>query len=222
MPKQKCTVNGCYSFVSGRGYCGKHYARFMRHGDPLAVKYSVQKSARVDDYIKTLTANCRHHGDHKDWRLRNRVDVKGRQYRSIECNLCVKSRAKKWRDKNPELHKKSMGTITVTASRLVSGAKRRAEKSGIPFSITRDWVVSRFELQGGVCALSGRPFQLEYGSGGRRSNALSLDQIVPGNGYTAENTQLVLWCVNEMKKRTQLDVFVLLCRDIAHHMQKDL
>ena len=220
MPKRICTVLGCINTQNGRGYCGKHYARWKKHGDPLVVKYATTKSARVDSFLQGGTADCRHHGSHTDWALRTRTDARGQPYRSLECALCIRARARAWRERNPELHKKAQGTLTVTASRLVSGAKSRAKKQGIDCDITREWVINKFNEQGGKCAMSGIPFQMAYEMGGRREHALSLDQIVPSGGYTEKNTQLVVWAVNEMKKRMPLQKFVGLCCAIAHHVQE--
>lgn len=33
--KKQCSIDGCNSFVMGRGLCNKHYKRLLRHGDPL-------------------------------------------------------------------------------------------------------------------------------------------------------------------------------------------
>lgn len=33
-----CCVTDCGAGVKTRGFCGKHYQRFRKHGDPLAVK----------------------------------------------------------------------------------------------------------------------------------------------------------------------------------------
>jgi len=215
MARKQCVIDGCGAPQNARGLCGKHYARWKKHGSPDVVKYSVQKSARVDKYLATSLASCRHHGEHSDWKLRKRADRKGVEYRALECNLCVKERAKKWRERYPEKMKASMGTLSVTASRLFSGAKTRAKKANIPIDISKDWIVQQFEAQRGKCALTGRDFQMEYESGGRRPDALSLDQMVPGAGYTKKNTQLVVWSVNEMKKRMSLDEFLQLCLDVA-------
>lgn len=32
--KEPCSIDGCSSPVYGRGWCAKHYARWLRHGDP--------------------------------------------------------------------------------------------------------------------------------------------------------------------------------------------
>ena len=33
-----CTVEGCEAPFESRGYCNKHYRRFLRHGDPAHIK----------------------------------------------------------------------------------------------------------------------------------------------------------------------------------------
>jgi HNH endonuclease len=38
MPERTCSVDGCSKLVKARGWCLKHYTRWQRHGDPLAVK----------------------------------------------------------------------------------------------------------------------------------------------------------------------------------------
>jgi hypothetical protein len=38
---QICTVDGCEGEHASRGYCGKHYTRFRKYGDPLFVKKEV-------------------------------------------------------------------------------------------------------------------------------------------------------------------------------------
>lgn len=34
-PRPRCRINGCRRKVKARGYCGNHYYRHMRYGDPL-------------------------------------------------------------------------------------------------------------------------------------------------------------------------------------------
>lgn len=34
--RRKCNIPDCHRVRVGRGYCGKHYQRLMKHGDPLA------------------------------------------------------------------------------------------------------------------------------------------------------------------------------------------
>lgn len=37
-----CAVEGCGKRATSRGWCGAHYSRWFRHGDPLAGKYPVK------------------------------------------------------------------------------------------------------------------------------------------------------------------------------------
>lgn len=37
-PTKVCSVDGCENPHGSRGWCGKHYARFRRTGDPLGVR----------------------------------------------------------------------------------------------------------------------------------------------------------------------------------------
>jgi len=34
----KCSIESCCLLIRSRGWCEKHYTRWLRHGDPLAVK----------------------------------------------------------------------------------------------------------------------------------------------------------------------------------------
>lgn len=36
MPERICSIEGCDKPYQARGWCQSHYARYMRHGDPLA------------------------------------------------------------------------------------------------------------------------------------------------------------------------------------------
>jgi 5-methylcytosine-specific restriction endonuclease McrA len=37
MAERTCSIDGCAKVVEGRGWCGMHYRRWQRHGDPLYV-----------------------------------------------------------------------------------------------------------------------------------------------------------------------------------------
>lgn len=38
MPNGTCSIEGCGNQARCRGLCGKHYARYIRHGDPYYVE----------------------------------------------------------------------------------------------------------------------------------------------------------------------------------------
>ncbi len=96
-------------------------------------------------------------------------------------------------------------TIAGRAARLLSGARQRAAKKGLDFTITLDWLVDR--LRPMRCEVSGVELVLERGCG--RGNfaphAPSLDQIAAGGGYTPGNSRIVCDTVNRFLNKNGLD-----------------
>lgn len=39
MTKKRCSIENCESTATRRGWCGKHYARWWKHGDPEHLEY---------------------------------------------------------------------------------------------------------------------------------------------------------------------------------------
>ncbi len=76
---------------------------------------------------------------------------------------------------------------------LWRGAKHRATKNNLPFSIKRLDVQQALEV--GVCQVTGIPFDYTSGS----PWAPSLDKIVPSLGYTKDNTRCVVFMFNVAK-----------------------
>jgi len=76
---------------------------------------------------------------------------------------------------------------------LTFDAKRRAKNKGIPFSL--DWKNIQDRIENGYCELTGIPFNLDHP---KSWDAPSIDQIIASNGYTPDNTRVVLYSVNVM------------------------
>jgi len=53
----KCSVVGCNGMVKARGFCGKHYMRFQRHGDPNGI--SDRRHGLSGSYEYGLWSNTR-------------------------------------------------------------------------------------------------------------------------------------------------------------------
>lgn len=64
-------------------------------------------------------------------------------------------------------------------------------------TIDSDWIRERIEA--GHCAVTGLPFDLSQVGRPPAPLTPSLDQIRPGEGYTPENTQVVVWIYNRAK-----------------------
>ena len=81
----------------------------------------------------------------------------------------------------------------VRARALISGARLRSHKKGLPFDLDEhvdeiDWA---FDI--GRCQLTGVPFDF---SSGRTWRSPSLDRIVPELGYIHGNVRVVCWGAN--------------------------
>lgn len=75
---------------------------------------------------------------------------------------------------------------------LLNGARTRAKRGGLAFALTKEDI-----LIPAVCPIFG--IQLEIGSRQRHDNSPSLDQLVPGLGYTPENIRVISWRANRIK-----------------------
>lgn len=86
-------------------------------------------------------------------------------------------------------------TTRGRAGVLRRNALSRARQKVIPFDLTNDWI--QFQLDLGVCELSGLPF--DFGppkDGSTHPLAPSIDRIDTSEGYTSDNSRIILWCLN--------------------------
>lgn len=94
------------------------------------------------------------------------------------------------------------------------GARDRAEKKGLPFSIDPAFLRTLWTAQAGVCAVSGVAMTFVCGKGRTPTN-VSLDQIDPKAGYTKGNVQLVCSAVNQMKGDLTGEQLLMFCAAIV-------
>ena len=126
---------------------------------------------------------------HKKRYEENKEALLERQKRYYEENKeAISERRKGWYEKNP---------VSATIISLYRTAKNRAKAKGLPFTLTKEWVVERIEW--GKCELSGIPFNLEVGRGVSGPFSPSIDKIVPELGYTPENSRMILCGINSLK-----------------------
>lgn len=115
------------------------------------------------------------------------------------CSLsCAEKRRRKL---DPTRAKKKVATeIRIHQEKpwmpLLYGAKQRAKDDGLPFSLTKEWMESRWT---GRCELTGIQFRGGRGKGPSTIFSASIDKIVPSLGYVPENCRLILKGVNWLK-----------------------
>ena len=110
-------------------------------------------------------------------------------------------------------------TVRGRAAVLCGEAKRRADKAGVEFSLTREWVAER--LQRGTCEVTGLPFDMSrtgHSTTGLNPNrSPSIHRFRPTGGYTPENCVLVVWAVNEMAGKYEPGTLTVIFRHAARY-----
>lgn len=161
---------------------------------------------KLEYYKKYGKEICKHHGEHGKWKLLE----KGRK--ALECKLCVNERIYKWTNNNKEYQTDYRYTEKGTITRLLSQARSRAKKRNLKFELTKDWVFKKIIEQNNRCAYSNVSFSFNNVFNGKtRYYIPSIDQVIPGKGYTFNNSVLVLSIINRMKQEMPLEIFKELC-----------
>lgn len=110
-------------------------------------------------------------------------------------------------------------SIEGRAADLLRDAHRRASKSGVLFSLTRDWIVER--LRRGTCEATGLPFNLARPEGVRVNPfAPSLERRRRVEGYTETNTIVVIAFYNILKSDFSEEQVTFLLTTIAERLHR--
>lgn len=136
-------------------------------------------------------------------------------FRSISKN-CIRCTAMAGYDADP---------LVWFCKYIVNESRSRALANGNVFTVDWKWVHDRFNAIEGKCELCDRSmttFKRDYRGDARNNKSfmsnplnLSLDQRVPGGGYTSENLQLVNLQCNLAKLDTQQEEFVSMCMAVS-------
>ena len=137
-----------------------------------------------------------------------------RQNKECRCNSCKLEQRKAaiaTYDNDVKLEK-------VLQARWLAAKSRAIDKS-IPFTITKEDLLTVWKAQNGKCAISGLDMTYELGEGRIYTN-VSIDQILPSKGYTIDNIQLVCMAVNQLKSDLDMDTILILCSAIVDNAAK--
>lgn len=106
---------------------------------------------------------------------------------------------------------------SIMFGRAVSNARSRASKKGIPFDITKDFIVTLFEEQSGRCFYSDIQLNIVKENKERTHDPfkMSLDCIDPELGYVEGNVVWCAYCVNALKLKMTVESMVDVCREIV-------
>jgi len=102
------------------------------------------------------------------------------------------------------------------ASYALKDAKKRAEKKGVPFEITRQYIESILTNE---CPVFGTPFTF-VGNGGIKPESPALDRIIPSKGYIEGNIQIISVKANNIKSAyNSKDIFKV--AEWLHKLEQD-
>lgn len=110
------------------------------------------------------------------------------------CLACKAALTRAWQAADPERAKASdrASYLAHWARRNLSEARKRAERKGVPFSITADDI-----FVPDTCPVLGIP--IVPGSGGKHDGSPTIDRIIPELGYVPGNVQVISDLANRMK-----------------------
>lgn len=214
--------------------CGKEYPEhtkkyFMQH--IVAGKYLLssickecKKNRRYDreyssDKTKLLCHKCMQYKSisefHIDSRPKDKLENEG-QYRILYrngrksfCKDCAKKVERERyirRDDKNKLYK-------YLQSKWL-GARDRAKRKELEFTITKDDIINKYNEQKGKCALTGIDMTFEMYNNRTHTN-ISIDRIDSNKGYIIDNIQLVCMAVNQFKNDIPMDEFIFICKRVA-------
>jgi hypothetical protein len=102
-------------------------------------------------------------------------------------------------------HRTMNGLSRTPVGRLVSAAKLRTAKSGVPFALAVTDLSEDGELPS-VCPVLGIPLEVgQDEAGGATDNSPSIDQIIPGGGYVPGNVRIISWKANRLKSNATIE-----------------
>ena len=124
----------------------------------------------------------------------DRTRKRGRQY---SCRACQAKAAAARYKARPEHHRRLVREHRQRhlAQALVRGAKKRADKRGLPFDLGDHMQDIARRLDAGICELSGLPFDFNGTRGAGWANP-SIDRINNLEGYVHSNVRLILHGLN--------------------------
>lgn len=137
---RRCTLEGCEDDYLSRGYCGKHYQRWRKFGDPMYVRPNLgNRTVRVTPEIRTCR-DCGRVGPASEFRRRRNV-----------CPSCANAYKKAWKLANPD--KVAASLLRQSARIAQAEIRRRARNNGLD----PEMVAAYYNAHDGRCEICGNP-----------------------------------------------------------------
>lgn len=110
------------------------------------------------------------------------------------------------------------GTVKGRLQHLMCNIRERSKRFGYKIEIDRDYLLSIYELQKGLCALTNEPFDLTCRNGGVvNPYSMSIDRIDSNLGYVPGNVRIVCSMANMAKGRWTDIELIKFCKQIVEN-----
>lgn len=157
---------------------------------------------------------CHHCGQYKDVSCFGKhPDLKIRDYHNGICKECQVLRKKKI-ESSKDLNTK----LKQVLNQRLLGAKERAIKQNLEFNLSLDYLLSLWNKQKGICAISGIPMTFDRYNGRIPTN-VSIDKINRLSGYVVDNIQLVCMACNQIKSDWSEETMYHICKKIIEQYE---
>lgn len=154
-----------------------------------------------------------------DWYDLSSFRIKGNNQKGhYENNVCRKC--------DGNLVKDYRLTDKGIAAEIVRLTKYVSKKETLPFDLDKDWVLGKLNEIGWKCELTGIPMQkrrdnLEHRGTGFQWDSISIDKIIPNNGYTKSNIRFVLNQINVFRQDGGDDRMYLLAEVLLRNKKNE-
>lgn len=165
-----------------------------RFGSRVVISTETKSNGR-GDRLWLVECDC---GD-RQWKKAGRISAG----RSPKCRSC-------------KIDQQKAASSESFPSFIIYEAKNRAERRGLSFNLTPEYLEDLYQLQGCRCAYTGLRLKSDPDKKIRtRGTTLSVDRIDSSKGYVKGNIQIVHKRINSMKNDLTHEQFVQACKLVA-------
>ena len=179
--------------------------------EPAILPLSSENKSPARQLLEKQCKSCGQKKQIAHFRIHNKGGFRG------TCRDCENRSTREKKPWNSEAKKnyQARRRITHRGFVLTREAQRRAEQKGIPFNL--DWREIQTRIDAGFCEVTGLPFNLNTP---KSWDAPSIDQMRAGEGYSKDNTRVVLYALNTMANEWGEDLIITIAQAIQAHRQK--
>lgn len=143
-----CKVQGCLDKIRCKGLCRKHYARWLRHGDPLGGKHHIHDDDELFASGKKTCHSCCEIKGLQEFR----DDLRSRDGYAYACRPCQAADKRNRRQANPEAVRAVENAHYMRTKDLHADQKFR-----LKYGITKAERDEMEQRQQGLCASCEKP-----------------------------------------------------------------